>query len=78
MTPDYAPIIGFVDGLDGLVLNCGWGTWGFKAAPISGKTTAQLIKSKKIPDLIKPFGLSRFESGNLVNEKASATAAALH
>ena len=48
MTPDYAPIIGCVDGLDGLVLNCGWGTWGFKAAPISGKTTAQLIKSKKI------------------------------
>ena len=39
---------------------------------------AQLIDSNKTPDLIKPFGLSRFESGNLVNEKASATAAALH
>ena len=36
------------------------------------------IKSKKIPDLIKPFNLSRFKSGALVNEKASATAAALH
>ena len=78
MTPDYAPIMGFVEGVNGLILNCGWGTWGFKAAPISGKMIAQLIDSNKTPDLIKPFNLSRFKSGALVNEKASATAAALH
>ena len=78
MTPDYAPIMGFVDGAKGLVLNCGWGTWGFKAAPIAGKMIAQLIGNNKTPDLIKPFNLSRFKLGKLVNEKASATAAALH
>ena len=78
MTPDYAPIMGFVEGLKGLILNCGWGTWGFKAAPVSGKMIAQLIESDQTPDLIKPFNLSRFQSGKLVNEKASATAAALH
>ena len=78
MTPDYAPIMGFVDGVKGLVLNCGWGTWGFKAAPIAGKMIAKLIHSNKTPDLIKPFNLSRFKLGKLVNEKASATAAALH
>ena len=78
MTPDYAPVMGFVEGAKGLILNCGWGTWGFKAAPISGKTTAELIMNHKVPDLIKPFSLSRFEDGELVNEKASATAAALH
>jgi len=78
MTPDYAPVMGFVEGVEGLVLNCGWGTWGFKAAPISGKTTAELIINNRVPELIKPFGLSRFEEGRLVNEKASATAAALH
>ena len=36
MTPDYAPIMGNVEGIDGFILNCGWGTWGFKAAPSLG------------------------------------------
>lgn len=78
MTPDYAPIIGPVDGIDGLILNCGWGTWGFKAAPISGKMTAELIASGQTPDLIRPFGLNRFYEGRLINERAAAIAAAIH
>jgi sarcosine oxidase subunit beta len=77
MTPDYSPVMGLVDGLDGFVLNCGWGTWGFKAAPISGKTTAELIATGKTPDMIKPFALSRFAGGKLINERAAAPAAAL-
>ncbi len=77
MTPDYSPVMGFVDGLDSFVLNCGWGTWGFKAAPISGKTTAELIATGRTPDLIRPFALSRFAEGKLVNERAAAPAAAL-
>ncbi len=77
MTPDYTPVMGFVDGLDGFVINCGWGTWGFKAAPISGKMTAELIATGRTPDLIKPFRLSRFAEGDLVNERAAAPAAAL-
>ena len=78
MTPDYAPILGKVDGLDGFILNCGWGTWGFKAAPISGKTVAELVATGRTPALIRPFGLGRFENGRLVNERAAATAAAIH
>ena len=78
MTPDYAPILGKVDGLDGFILNCGWGTWGFKAAPISGKTIAELVATGRTPALIQPFGLDRFENGRLVNERAAATAAAIH
>ena len=77
MTPDYSPVMGFVEGLDGFVLNCGWGTWGFKAAPISGKMTAELIATGRTPDLIRPFALSRFAEGKLVNERAAAPAAAL-
>jgi len=77
MTPDYSPVMGLVDGLDGFVLNCGWGTWGFKAAPIAGKTTADLIVTGKTPDMIKPFALSRFAEGKLINERAAAPAAAL-
>ena len=78
MTPDYAPVMGQVDGLDGFILNCGWGTWGFKAAPISGKCIAELIFTGKTPQLIAPFGLSRFKEDTLVNERASAVAAAIH
>ena len=78
MTPDYAPIIGPVDGVDNFMLNCGWGTWGFKAAPISGKTTAELILTGKVPELIEPFDLNRFYEGRLINERAAAIAAAIH
>ena len=77
MTPDYSPVMGFVDGLDGFVLTCGWGTWGFKAAPIAGKMTAELIATGRTPELIAPFALSRFAEGKLVNERAAAPAAAL-
>ena len=78
MSPDYAPIMGTVQGLDGFVLSCGWGSWGFKAAPAAGKSIAQLISTGETPDLIKPFGLSRFHTGRLVNERAAAPAAAIH
>ena len=78
MTPDYAPIIGPVDGVDGFILNCGWGTWGFKAAPISGKMTAELITTGRTPELIRPFDLNRFHEGRLINERAAAIAAAIH
>ena len=78
MTPDYAPLIGPVDGVDNFMLNCGWGTWGFKAAPISGKTTAELILTGKVPELIEPFDLNRFYEGRLINERAAAIAAAIH
>ena len=78
MTPDYAPIIGKAPGLDGFVLNCGWGTWGFKAAPASGRSTAELIHTGRTPSLIKHFGPERFDNGTMVNERAAAIAAAIH
>ncbi len=78
MTPDYAPIIGNAPGLDGFILNCGWGTWGFKAAPASGRSTAELIHTGRTPSLIKHFGPERFDNGTMVNERAAAIAAAIH
>jgi sarcosine oxidase subunit beta len=70
--------LGEVDGIAGFILSCGWGSWGFKAAPVAGRSIAELIASKETPDLIKPFALSRFRDGNLVNERAAAPAAAVH
>ena len=78
MSPDYAPIMGQVQGIDGFILSCGWGSWGFKAAPVAGKNIAELIATGDTPALIKPFALSRFREGKLVNERAAAPAAAIH
>jgi sarcosine oxidase subunit beta len=78
MTPDYAPIMGRVSGLDGFLLTCGWGTWGFKAAPMAGSMMAELIATGVTPEPIRPFALSRFWEGRLLNERASAPAAAVH
>lgn len=72
MTPDYSPIMGKTP-IDGFYLDTGWGTWGFKATPICGKTLAQTIVNDYEPDLIKPFRLSRFERYELVGEKGAAS-----
>ena len=78
MTPDYAPIMGQVEGIEGFILTCGWGSWGFKAAPVAGRSIAELIVNGQTPELIKPFALSRFRQGLLVNERAAAPAATVH
>src|SRR5438309_10867585 len=72
MPPDFAPIIGPVDGLEGFLLDVGWGTYGFKAAPAAGICIAEMIDSGKTPELIQPFALSRFANGNMLGEKAAA------
>lgn len=72
MTPDYSPIIGETPGVKGFVVDVGWGTYGFKAGPIAGKMVAELIATRKVPALIQPFSLERFERHDLVGEKAAA------
>jgi sarcosine oxidase, subunit beta len=72
MTPDFAPIIGASQQVSNFYMDVGWGTYGFKAAPISGKCMAELIATGKTPGLIEPFSPARFETGNLVGEKAAA------
>jgi sarcosine oxidase subunit beta len=71
MTPDYSPIMGAA-GVENLYLTTGWGTWGFKAAPASGKSVAALVATGRTPELIAPFGLERFESGAFIAERSSA------
>ena len=72
MTPDYSPIMGFTP-VRGFLVDVGWGTYGFKASPICGRTLAELIASEQTPDLIQPFRLSRFEEFDLVGEKGAAS-----
>jgi sarcosine oxidase subunit beta len=72
MTPDYSPIMGFTP-VEGFVIDAGWGTYGFKASPICGKTMAELIATNRTPQLIAPFRMSRFEEFDLVGEKGAAS-----
>jgi len=72
MTPDYSPIMGEVPQIRGFFLDVGWGTYGFKAGPVSGRRMAELIATGRTPDLIKPFSITRFAEGRLVGEKAAA------
>jgi sarcosine oxidase subunit beta len=72
MTPDYAPIMGTVPGIRGFVLDVGWGTYGFKAGPVSGRKIAELIATGRTPDAIRPFSIDRFATGELLGEKAAA------
>jgi len=71
MTPDFAPIMGKTP-IDGFYLDAGWGTWGFKATPISGKTMAETIANDRTPGLINAFRLSRFAEFDLTGEKGAA------
>jgi sarcosine oxidase subunit beta len=70
--PDYAPIIGPVEGVEGFILDVGWGTYGFKAAPAAGLGLAELVATGKTPKTLQPFSLARFANGNLLGEKAAA------
>ena len=72
MTPDFAPIIGAAEEVDNFYVDIGWGTYGFKAAPAAGRYLAELIATKKVPNIIAPFTPSRFRRGRLVGEKAAA------
>jgi sarcosine oxidase subunit beta len=72
MTPDYSPIMG-VTPVEGFLLDVGWGTYGFKAAPVSGKRMAELIATGQTPELLQPFRLSRFYENDLVGEKGAAS-----
>ena len=72
MTPDYSPVMGFTP-VEGFFVDVGWGTYGFKAAPVSGEQMAETIASGRTPSLIEPFALSRFADGVLVGEKGAAS-----
>lgn len=63
MTPDAHPILGSVDGLDGLYLMLGFSGAGFKKGPTIGRCMAELIVHGRSTTVdLTPFRLSRFAS----------------
>jgi sarcosine oxidase, subunit beta len=72
--PDASPIIGPTP-IEGLYVNCGWGTGGFKATPGSGHVYAETIAKGAPSPLAEPFGLERFTTGALIDEHGAAAVA---
>ncbi|WP_373085249.1 sarcosine oxidase subunit beta family protein [Sneathiella sp.] len=72
--PDASPIISKTP-VEGLYINCGWGTGGFKATPGSGWSFAHTVARNEPHPLNVPFSLNRFESGALIDEHGAAAVA---
>jgi sarcosine oxidase subunit beta len=58
--------------VQGFLVDVGWGTYGFKAGPVSGEAMARCIATGEAPEIIAAFGLDRFAEGALVGEKGAA------
>jgi sarcosine oxidase subunit beta len=71
VVPDSSPIIG-PSPCEGLYLNCGWGTGGFKAIPAGGWLLAHLLATGEHHAISRPFDLGRFARGELIDEAAGS------
>ena len=56
----------------GIFLDCGWGTGGFKAIPAGGTLLAHLLATGAHHEISRPFDLSRFPAGRLIDEAAGS------
>ncbi|MEM7721203.1 MAG: sarcosine oxidase subunit beta family protein [Pseudomonadota bacterium] len=70
VTGDRSPILSKTP-MEGVFINCGWGTGGFKAIPGSGWGMAELIAKGHSP-LTDQFGLDRFREGRFIDESVAA------
>ena len=66
ITPDWNPVLGFVPGIGGLMVNFGFSGHGFKLAPSIGKVQAQTALGLATDVDISGYGLDRFETGRLL------------
>ncbi|WP_299083118.1 sarcosine oxidase subunit beta family protein [uncultured Ruegeria sp.] len=71
VSPDSSPLIG-PSGTEGIYINCGWGTGGFKAIPGGGYVFAHLLVTGQHHDISRPFDPDRFRTGRLLDEAAGS------
>ena len=72
MTPDFSPIMGLTP-IENYFIDSGWGTWGFKATPVSGFRMAECIATNRQPNILEPFRLGRFDTFSQVGERGAAS-----
>jgi sarcosine oxidase subunit beta len=71
VSPDSSPILGET-GVPGLLVNCGWGTGGFKGTPAGGWMMAHHLATGMPHPIARHFGVSRFETGALIDEAGAS------
>lgn len=74
VTLDASPIMGLTP-VDGMYVDCGWGTGGFKAVPGAGFAFAHTIAHNEPHELNRPYSLERFVTGELIDEHGAAAVA---
>jgi sarcosine oxidase subunit beta len=74
MTPDMAPVLDGDVEVEGLYLDVGWGYFGFKSGPVTGKYMAKYMAEGARPPILEPFRLSRFQEKRLMGEISSPVA----
>ena len=72
MTPDFSPLMGPTP-VENYYVDAGWGTWGFKATPVAGKRMAETIATGRVPDVLRPFRLDRFDTFEQVGERGAGS-----
>ena len=77
MTPYYVPLLGEVEGMPGFILNCGWGTWGFRPPQLRARAWRGPHRIGVHSRPHQALRLGPFADGRLVNERAAAPAAAI-
>ena len=65
VTPDEIPVLGPVDGWDGLLLATGFSGHGFGIGPAAGYVMAQLARGEQPVVDLAPFRLARFAEGEV-------------
>ena len=70
ITGDRSPILSKTP-VEGVFVNCGWGTGGFKAIPGSGWAMAELMAKGAAP-LTDEFSMFRFREGKFIDESVAA------
>ena len=70
VTGDRSPMLTKTP-VEGMFMNCGWGTGGFKAIPGSGWAMAELMAKGESP-LTDEFSMWRFKEGKFIDESVAA------
>lgn len=66
VTPDWNPVLGALDGIDGLTVGFGFSGHGFKLSPGIGKLLAQHALGLPTDVSLEPYALDRFAKGALL------------
>lgn len=69
VTPDWNPVLGRIDGVDGLVAGFGFSGHGFKLSPAVGRVLAQEALGLATDVPLAPYALERFGRGALLTGK---------